>query len=128
MAISTGKISLKDKEEKVPIKNRILILHYLTQATGAPFTNKLIAIDTSQGGKFYCPAFQKRTLEPILNCFGNQPELLLDVAQRLGGKKATHGDVSVSFDVFPFVRIIIVLWRGDDEVPSGGNILFDQKH
>ena len=126
VAISTGKISLKDKEEDVPIKNRILILHYLTQATGAPFTNKLIGYTQLQGGKFYCPAFQKRTLEPILNCFGNQSELLLDVAQRLGGIKATHGDVSVYFDAFPFVRIVIVLWRGDDEVPSGGNILFDQ--
>ncbi len=126
VAISTGKISLKDKEEDVPIKNKILILHYLTQATGAPFTNKLIAYTQLQGGKFYCPAFHKRTLEPILKCFGNQPELLLDAAQRLGGKKASHGDVSVGIDAFPFVRIVIVLWRGDDEVPSGGNILFDQ--
>lgn len=119
-------ISLKDKDEKIPIKDRILILHYLTQATGAPFTNKLIGYTQLQGGKFYCPAFQKRTLEPILKCFGNQPELLLDLAQRLGGIKATQGDVSVYFDAFPFVRIVIVLWRGDDEVPSGGNILFDQ--
>jgi hypothetical protein len=126
VAISTGKISLKDKKEDVPIKDKILILHYLSQATGTPFTNKLIAYTQLQGGKFYCPAFQKRTLEPVLKCFGNHPEKLLDVAQTLGGKKATHGDVSVYFDIFPFVRIVIVLWRGDDEVPSGGNILFDQ--
>ena len=126
VAISTGKISLKDKDEEVPIINRILILHYLTQATGTPFTNKLISYTQLQGGKFYCPSFQKRTLDPILTCFGNKPEMMLDVAQSLGGKKAGHGDVSVSIDAFPFVRIAIVLWRGDDEVPSGGNILFDQ--
>jgi len=126
VAIVTGEMSLQDKEEEVPIKDKILILHYLTQATGAPFTNKLITYSQLQGGKFYCPAFQKRTLEPILNCFGAKPEWLLDVALRFGGQKTSYGDVSVSVDAFPFVRIVIVLWRGDDEVPSGGNILFDQ--
>jgi len=124
--ISNGEISLKDEEEKIPVKDRILILHYLTQATGAPFTNKLITYAQLQGGRIYCPVFQKRTLEPILKCFGDQPELLVDVAQGLGGTRANYGDISVNIDAFPFVRIVIVLWRGDDEVPSGGNILFDK--
>jgi hypothetical protein len=124
--ISNASISLEDEEEKIPIKDRILILHYLTQATGAPFTNKLIGYAQIQGGKFYCPVFQKRTLDPILKCFGDKPESLLDVAQRLGGRRSDHGDLSVSMDAFPFVRIVIILWRGDDDVPSGGNILFDK--
>jgi len=124
--IPNGEISLKDEEEKIPVKDRILILHYLTQATGSPFTNKLITYAQIQGGRFYCPVFQKRTLEPILKCFGDKPELLLDVAQRLGGHRAPYGDISVNIDPFPFLRIVIVLWRGDDEVPPGGNILFDK--
>lgn len=125
VAISTGEISLKDKEEDVPIKDKILILHYLTQATGAPYTNKLITYGQIEGGKFYSPVFVKRNLEPILSCFGNKPELLIDVAQRLGGNRARYGDVSVSIDVFPMARIFIIIWKGDDEVPRGGNILFD---
>jgi hypothetical protein len=118
-------ISLKDEEEKVLIKDRILILHYLTQATGAPFTNKLITYGQIEGGKFYCPVFVKRNLEPILNCFGDRPELLVDVAQKFGGKKSNYGDVSVSIDAFPMARIFIIIWKGDEEVPHGGNILFD---
>jgi hypothetical protein len=118
-------ISLKDGEERVPIKDKILILHYLTQATGAPHTNKLITYGQIEGGKFYCPVFVKRNLEPILGCFGNQPELLVDVAQKLGGKRANYGDVSVSIDAFPMARIFFIIWKGDDEVPHGGNILFD---
>ena len=124
--LPNAEISLKDEEEKIPIKDRILILHYLTQATGTPFTNKLITYAQLQGGRFYCPVFQKRTLEPILKCFGDKPELLLDVAQRLGGDRSSYGDLSVSIDAFPFVRIVITLWKGDDQVPSGGNILFDK--
>jgi len=126
VAIPSGDMSLMDGEENIPVKDRILILHYLTQATGAPLANQLIAYSQIQGGNFYCPAFQKRTLDPILKCFGNRPELLLDVAKRLGGDKSGYGDLSVSMDVFPFVRIVIILWRGDDEVAPGGNILFDK--
>jgi hypothetical protein len=126
VTIPSGEMSLMDGEENIPIKDRILILHYLTQATGAPFTNKLIAYAQLQGGKFYCPAFQKRTLEPILKCFGDKPELLVEVARKLGGDRSSYGDLSVSIDAFPFVRIVIILWRGDDEVPTGGNILFDK--
>jgi hypothetical protein len=118
-------ISLKDEDETVPIKDRILILHYLTQATGAPYTNKLITYGQIEGGKFYCPVFVKRNLDPILKCFGDRPELLINVVQKFGGKRATYGDVSVSIDAFPMARIFIIIWKGDDEVPHGGNILFD---
>jgi hypothetical protein len=119
-------ISLEDGEEKVPIKDRILILHYLTQATGAPYTNKLITYGQIEGGKFYCPVFVKRNLEPILSCFGDRPELLVDVAQQFGGQRSNYGDVSVSIDAFPMARIFFIIWKGDDEVPHGGNILFDE--
>lgn len=125
VALSNGEMSLRDKEESISIKDKILILHYLTQARGTPFTNKMITYGQIEGGKFYCQVFVKRNLDPILKCFGHRPELLLDVAKSLGGSKATYGDVSVSINVFPMVRIFIILWKGDDDVPHGGNILFD---
>ncbi len=126
VTLSTGNISLQDEEEEVPLKEGILILHYLTRAEGIPFTDQLITYGQLQGGKFYCPVFIKRTVEPLLKCFGNKPERLLEVAQKFGARPASHGDLSVAIDAFPLVRIVIVLWRGDDEVPSNGNILFDK--
>jgi hypothetical protein len=125
VTLPNAEISLEDEEQRVPIKDRILILHYLTQATGAPFTNKLITYGQIEGGKFYCPVFVKRNLEPILSCFGDRPGLLVDVAQKFGGKRSIYGDASVSIDAFPMARIFIIIWKGDDEVPHGGNILFD---
>jgi hypothetical protein len=125
VAISTGEVSLKDKEEDVPIKDRILILHYLTQARGTPFKNKLITYGQIEGGKFYVPTFIKRNIDPLLKCFSHRPDLLLEVAQRMGGTRAAYGDVSVSIDAFQRVRIFFILWKGDDEVPSNGTILFD---
>lgn len=123
---STGEITLADKKEDiVPIKDQILILHYLTQAQGRPFTNKVITYGQIEGAKFYTPIFLQRSLTPILKNFGQRPQLLLELAQTIGGQKASYGDISVSIDPFPRVRIFIILWRGDEEVPANGNILFD---
>ena len=123
--VPSGEISPGDKKENVPIKDQILILHYLTQAKGTPFTNKVITYGQIEGGKFYVPAFIQRSIDPLLKSFGHRPELLLEVAQRVGGTKAAYGDVSVSIDPFPRVRIFFILWKGDDEFPPNGNILFD---
>ncbi|NWF91784.1 MAG: DUF3786 domain-containing protein [Syntrophaceae bacterium] len=125
VVLSTGEISLKDKKEEVPIKDRILILHYLTQANGTPFTHKVITYGQIGGGKFYVPVFVKRNIDPLLKTFSHRPGLLLELAQRIGGSKADYGDISVSIDPFPRVRIFFILWKGDDEVPPNGNILFD---
>ncbi len=125
--IRNSQISLKeDEKEEIPLKDRILILHYLTQAKGTPLTNKLITYAQIQGGKFYCPVFQKRTVEPILRYFGHQPQLLINASEPIGGVKAKYGDSSISIDPFPFVRFFIIIWRGDDEIPPNGNILFDK--
>jgi hypothetical protein len=125
VTISTGDVSLKEKEEEVPVKDQILILHYLTKASGAPFTNKLITYGQIEGGKFYSPVFVQRNLDPILKCFGHRPELLLEVSQKFGAQRSTYGDASVAIDAFPKARIYFIIWKGDDEVPHGGNILFD---
>ncbi len=124
VTISTGEVFLKEKEE-VPVKDQILILHYLTKADSAPFTNKLITYGQIEGGRFYSPVFVQRNLDPILKCFGDRPELLLEVAQKFGAQRSTYGDASVSIDAFPMARIYFIIWKGDDEVPHGGNILFD---
>ncbi len=125
VTISTGEVSLREKEEEIPVKDQILILHYLTKADGAPFTNKLITYGQIEGGRFYSPVFVQRNLDPILRCFGDRPELLLDVAQKFGAQKSTYGDASVAVDAFPLARIYFIIWKGDDEVPHGGTILFD---
>lgn len=123
--LSTGEILLKGKAENVPVKDQILILHYLIRANGTPLTHKLISYGQIEGGKFYVPVFIQRNITPLLKSFGHKPEMLLERAQRIGGVKATYGDISFSIDPFPKVRIFFIFWKGDDEVPPNGNILFD---
>lgn len=119
-------ISAVNSKEDVSLKDKILMIHYLLLAKGTPLTGKLIAYKELPGGINYFPTFSKRVIRPILEHFGTEPRLILNVAQKLGGYKADYGDVAVIINAFKKVPITLVLWRGDDEFPSEGNILFDQ--
>jgi len=118
-------ISFADSGDKVPIRDKVLILHYLTSAKGTPATNRLITFKELPEGVNYSPAFYKRTIKPLLDCFGQETHLLVAAAEKLGGHKADYGDVAVTISAFCRVPITIVLWRGDDEFAPDGSIMFD---
>jgi len=118
-------ISLIDSGEKVSLKDKILLLHYLTLAKGTPITNKLITFKELPEGSNYFKTFWQRAIKPILDHFGSEPYRLVDTAQKLGGHKAEQGDVAVTIDAFSRVPVTLVLWRGDDEFAPEGSIIFD---
>jgi hypothetical protein len=118
-------ISLADSDEEVPIKDKILLLHYITQAKGTPIANKSIAYKELPEGVSYFRTFHKRAIKPIVDHFSRQPEKLIAVAKELGGVKADYGDAAVTINAFKRVPITFVLWKGDEEFPPDGSILFD---
>jgi len=125
IVIPDCKISLEESGAEVPLRDKILILHYFTGAKGTPATGKSIAYKQLLGGISYFCAFSQRAIAPLVKNFGKSPELLMKAVTQLGGHKGNHGDVSVTVSAFPLVPITLVLWRGDEEVPPNGNILFD---
>ena len=110
---------------EVPISDKILILHYLTLASGAPLSHKLIAFQELPEGASYLRTFSKRSIEPLAKYFGGETKRLIEVAKRLGGRKADYGDTAVTINGFKLVPVTLVLWGGDEEFPPRGNILFD---
>lgn len=110
---------------EVPLRDKILILHYFTLAEGTPALGRLITYKQIPGGMNYFPAFSQRTITPLVNRFGKNPELLISAAAKLGGREADYGDVSVTINAFDRVPVTLVLWRGDEELAPNGNILFD---
>jgi len=118
-------ISLENSEVEVPLRDKILILHYFTLAEGTPATGILVTYKQLPGGISYFPAFSQRAISPFVNHFGKKPELLIDIAAKFGGCKADYGDVSVIIDAFNHVPIVFALWRGDEELAPNGNIMFD---
>ena len=124
ISLPEGEVSLTTGGE-VPIREKLLILHYFLQAKGTPLSGKTITYKELPDGINYYPTFFKRTIEPIINHFGNEPHRLPEIAGRLGARKADYGDASVTINAFSRVPITIALWQSDEEFGPEGNIMFD---
>ncbi|UCD92786.1 MAG: DUF3786 domain-containing protein [Methanobacteriota archaeon] len=103
-----------------------LIVHYLNGAKDIPLSNELISFRELYGGDVYYLAFKNRCIENIRRTFESQPEKLVERGVAIGGEKADIGDYSVRIPVFPKIPITVVIWMGDEEVPTTANALFDK--
>jgi len=117
-------------EAEIPIQQQILYLHYLCGAwssKGAKTTGEWISFQEIPDGRFYMDAFQRRAKNPMVMTFGEKPDLLLKIATELyGAVPFNQGDVSVVVRALPLVPIALILWKGDEEFPPEGNVLFDR--
>lgn len=113
------------EQESLTLREKVLILHYLISEHVIPVTGKSISFKELPEGMVYYPTFAKRTIDPFVKEFGGNPEGLIKAALKIGGREAKYGDVSVSIDSFPFITIVLVLWKGDAEFPPAGSIMFD---
>lgn len=104
----------------------ILIVHYLAKARGIPLAGEWIAFRELPGGGIYNTPFTNRTIRPMVSWFSGEPQRLVAAAELLGGRRESFGHASASVDVFTMVPVCFVVWQGDDEVPSSGQILFDR--
>jgi hypothetical protein len=120
-----GEVSLAESGEAVPLRDKILILHYFIRASGTALTGRMITYQELREGINYYPTFFKRAVEPIVNRYKDEPGKLLEAGQRLGGVKAAYGDAAVTIPALPRVPLTVVLRQGDTEFAPDGNILFD---
>ena len=119
--------SFKGSGEEVPIQQQVLLLHYLIGCKGAKITGEWIAYQEVPDGKFYLDAFLRRAKNPMLQAFGSQPELLVELAKKAyGATPFDRGDLSVLVQALPLVPVALILWKEDEEFPPEGNILFDK--
>ncbi|HNW29160.1 MAG TPA: DUF3786 domain-containing protein, partial [Spirochaetota bacterium] len=42
-----------------------------------------------------------------------------------GGVLSPLGDHALAFRAFPYVEVTYILWKGDDEFPPSGSVVFD---
>jgi hypothetical protein len=120
----------KGSDETLPIQEQILLLHYVRGAwssSGAAITGKWISFQEVPDGKFYLDAFHRRAKNPMVQAFGHRPELLLKLAREaFGAEPLDQGDISVLVKALPLVPVALLIWKGDEEFPPEGNILFDR--
>ncbi len=107
------------------LAERILILHYLAKASGKPLSGRLVGFDQLAGGRFYGSAFRKRTEQPLAALFEKDPGRLEKAAAMMGGGPGGHGSASALLLPFPRVPMTLIVWAGDEEIPSNAKVLFD---
>lgn len=120
-----GEISLANKETDVPMRDKILILHYFIQAKGTPLSGKVVTYQELIEGINYFPIFSKRTIKPLIKFFGDELGRLPETASHLGGYPVSYGDMAVTINTFARTPITLVLWKGDEEFAPEGSIMFD---
>ena len=105
---------------------QIIWLHYmLGQGPKAP-RGRYIAYKQVPGAAIYDGNFAKRCIDPMVKTFKDDLTGFAACGEIIGGRAASLGDASFTVDMLPYIPLTFVLWQGDDEVPSNGNILFDE--
>jgi hypothetical protein len=112
-------------EGEVSSREKLLILHYLINSKGIPFSGKLVDFREFPGGNIYYPVFEARACRPFLKCFEKNQQRLLKAALALKGSKEELGDFSVNIPAFPRVSVVFIVYRGDEELTPTAKILFD---
>jgi len=112
-------------QEEIPPWLQILTLHYLVTAKGTGETGVQITYKQIEGGLAYYPVFQKRSVGPLVKVFGDDFRNFIKSGTALGGRETAFGDYALQFRAFPKVEIIFIIWKGDDEFPVEGNVMFD---
>ncbi len=120
-----GEVRLVGSDGEVPITTRILLLHYLLTADGAPPAGRWVSFRELPDAMVYDPAFQGRASHRIRARFGTDIDAFHRAAQSLGGDRLTFGDASYLFRALPRVWLAVIVYKGDEEFSPSANVLFD---
>ncbi len=115
----------RERDEEVPMWEKILVLHYLVRANGARPRSDQVTFKQLEGGLGYYPAFQRRSITPLLEAFGNDMDRLMKTGLAAGGIQSSLGDHALLFKAFPKIEVTFIFWKGDDEFPPSGSVVFD---
>ncbi|HSQ48594.1 MAG TPA: DUF3786 domain-containing protein [Candidatus Deferrimicrobiaceae bacterium] len=102
---------------------KVLLSHYASANPIVP-TGKLLKFKDVPGGYAYEEAFAKRAIDPVAECFGENPDELPKAAKLLGGTQLEIGDASAQIPALKGILLTYILW-GTDEFTASANILYD---
>jgi hypothetical protein len=109
----------------------VLILHYLIGVLKHGYykqSGEWISFKDAWGGQSFSPAFRESILRPMAESLSRDPDSLFkNLMERLGGRIVEGGDISVELVALPEVRIRLIFWYGDEELPPEVNMLFDRE-
>ena len=110
----------------VTLTAKIIILHYLIHASGAPFGADLVPYEDIPGCRAYLPVFERRVTKPLLAAFGRARNAFVEAGKALGSKEEEYGNGSFTLHPFPRVALTFILWEGDEDFAPSIKVLFER--
>ncbi|MBI5848878.1 MAG: DUF3786 domain-containing protein [Nitrospirae bacterium] len=106
----------------------VLILHYLTRKiAGLPvLTGERLGFSGLSAAGSFAEEFKRRSTDLIVRTYGNNPDNILSVLDRMPGEKINRSDVAIVLEAFEGAPVFIELWRADEEFGPEANLLFDK--
>jgi len=126
VAYPGGEVTLaSDPGAPVDLTIKIVLLHYLLNATGIPARGTWVAYHELPGGEYHAGLMRFRDLRPLARTFGHDPGLLAAVGRDLDGRDLDLGHGATVIDMLPRVPVAFAVWAGDDEFGPSASIVFD---
>lgn len=105
---------------------RLVFLHYLTNSSGVPISGEWITYRYLPGAQLFEGRFYNMAVRPLVRTFGHDLEGFKKACEALGGTFMDRlGDAAFRFMALPKFPMACIIYKGDEEVPPSGNILFD---
>jgi hypothetical protein len=126
--ITWPELSALDAQSGAPCStfDQALLLYYLHTATGTPRAGRWIGFRELPHGGFYNQAFQGYSGDRLGRAFHDQPAAFHQAARRAGGEPLPGlGEYAYEFIPLPRLALAVVLWPGDEDFPTRGQVLFD---
>lgn len=103
-----------------------LILTYLVTADGTTPSRRWIGFRELPDGMFYVQAFRGYTGRRLVQQLDGGLEAFRHACEEMGGEPLDAiGDAGYSFALLPRVRVGVVYWQGDEDLPSQARVLFE---
>ena len=103
----------------------LLLLMYLLKAADTPIVGQWVTEKGLPGGELFFRGPHTLPSQRFIECFGGDPQELVQAAQRHGGSSTDCGDAAVELQVLPRIPMMCVLWSADQEFGARARFLFD---
>lgn len=109
---------------EAPLPKQTFLLRYLLEGKQITATAKFLTFREMPWGELYIKPYTGRVLTRAAFTFGTRLPVFEAAAEKLGGRKLSHGDAGYEFCFVGDYTMQILVWAGDEEFPPNAQILY----
>lgn len=117
-------IRATDGGDVPPLPTQTFLLRYLLEGKSVESTGSWLTFREMPWGELYIKPYTGRVLTRAAFTFGTRIEAFCAAAEKMGGRKLSHGDAGYEFTLIGGYKMQILAWAGDDEFPPNAQVLY----